>query len=104
MPNLISVKIDVSLIDKARLFRTGKLAADGHQPVYLDLILIPKREMGRYGDTHLVKQSKKKDDPADLPILGSATERGEQSPAPAPAQKTAPITPPADNLDEDVPF
>ena len=99
MPNLISVKIDVTKLDKSRFFR-GKSDASGHAPLYADIVLIPRRDLGRYGDTHIAKQSKKKDDPAELPILGSATERGEQPPA----QRPAATPPPAPVDDEDVPF
>lgn len=103
MPNLISVKIDVTKLDKARFFR-GKPDASGHAPLYADLVLIPRREAGRYGDTHLVKQSKKKDDPAELPILGSATERGDPGAYIPPANKPAATPPPAPVDGEDVPF
>ena len=100
MPNLISVKIDVKKLDKSRFFQ-GKPDKDGHAPLYADIILIPRKEVGKFGDTHLVKQSKKKDDPAELPILGSATERGEQ-------QQSAPRpqTPPPNQQDDmkDCPF
>ena len=86
MSNILTVKLDVSLIDKARLF-TGKVAKDGHTPKYLDLVLIPRREVGMYGDTHLVKQSVSKEEreaKVEMPIIGSATERG-GAPAPKPA-------------------
>ena len=98
MPNLITVKVDVTKLDKARFFR-GKPDASGHAPLYADLVLIPRREPGKYGDTHLVKQSKPKDDQAELPILGSATERSQPS-APPPVQ----TPPPAADDTDDVPF
>ena len=88
MPNIITVKVDVALIDKARLF-TGKVAKDGHTPKYLDLVLIPRREVGQYGDTHLVKQSvskEERDKNVELPIIGNATERGASAPKAPPAQ------------------
>lgn len=75
MPNLITVKVDVRKLDKARFFE-GKPDKDGHRPLYADLVLIARREPGKFGDTHLVKQSKKKDENIELPIIGSATERG----------------------------
>lgn len=110
MGNIINVKIDVSLIDKARLF-TGKTRADGHTPKYLDLVLVPRREVGQYGDTHLVKQGVTKEEReagVEMPILGNATERGTPKPAQAPAAKPPP-KPAADarkpaELEEDVPF
>jgi hypothetical protein len=102
MPNLITVKVDVSKLDKARFFR-GKPDASGHAPLYADLVLVPRREPGRYGDTHLVKQSKKKDEAVEMPILGNATERGASTPSQAPAQRPAPA-PQHDNNDDDMPF
>jgi hypothetical protein len=93
MSNIITVKIDATLIDKARLF-VGK-EKNGHTPKYLDLVLIPRREVGQYGDTHIVKQSVTKEEreaKLELPILGSATERG-GAPQPA-AKKSAPAASP----------
>lgn len=116
MPNLITVKVDVTKLDKTRFFQ-GKLDRDGHAPLYADLVLIPRREPGKFGDTHIVKQSKKKDEEIEMPILGNATERG-QSPSPArrertettttmnggaPSRGAAPAQQNAAN-DEDVPF
>lgn len=98
MPNLITLKVDVSKLDKSRFFR-GKPDKNGHEPIWCDLVLIPRREPGKYGDTHLVKQSKKKDEEADLPIIGNGTERENRN-APAPQQPySAPSAP-----QDDVPF
>jgi len=89
MANIITIKVDVRRLDKSRFFE-GKEDANGHRPLYADLVLIERREVGKYGDTHLVKQSKKKDEDVELPIIGSATDRSKQRPAndqaPAPAQ------------------
>lgn len=112
MPNLITVKVDVRKLDKARFFE-GK-EKDGHKPLYADLVLMPKNEVGQFGDTHFVIQSKKKDEDVKMPIIGSATERG-QTTAAAPKPKAAAprneydSNPPgrpggAPDLDEDVPF
>ena len=100
MPNIINVKVDVTLLDKARFF-VGK-EKNGHTPKYADLVLIPKKEVGQYGDTHLVVQSKKKDENIQMPIIGNATERGASTPKAPPAQHAKPA--PQENLDEDVPF
>ena len=106
MPNILTVKVDVALIDKARLF-TGKVAKDGHTPKYLDLVLIPRKEVGTYGATHIVKQSvtrEEREAKLEMPILGDATERGNAAPAAKPATRQ-PTRPAAqENLDEDVPF
>ena len=89
MPNIITVKLDVRKLDKARFFE-GKPDAQGHKPLYADLVLMPRKETGKFGATHICKQSKKKDEQVDLPIIGDATERGS---APAAAPKSTP--PPA---------
>lgn len=84
MSNIITLKVDVRKLDKARFFE-GKADANGHKPLYADLVLIPRREVGKFGDTHLVKQSKKKDENVEMPIIGNATERGgaaQAAPAP----------------------
>lgn len=99
MPNLLTVKFDVRRLDKARFFE-GKPDKDGHKPLYCDLVLIPRRETGQFGDTHIVKQSKKKDENVELPIIGNATERprgdAPKATASAPANQ--------ENLDEPPPF
>jgi hypothetical protein len=100
MPNVIVVKVDVRLLEKARFFE-GK-EKNGHKPLYADLVLIPKKEVGQYGDTHFVVQSKKKDENIQMPIIGSATELGGQAPK---QQAPSAQRPPAqENLDEDIPF
>lgn len=102
MPNVITLKIDVRKLEKARFFE-GK-EKDGHKPLYADLVLMPKKEVGQFGDTHFVVQSKKKDENIQMPIIGSATERGNAAPAAKPATRQ-PTRPAAqENLDENVPF
>lgn len=97
MPNLITVKVDVRRLEKARFF-DGKPDKDGHRPLYCDLVLIPKKETGQYGDTHLVVQSKKKEEQIQMPIIGNATERVRQAAPPAQYAK------PQESIDEDVSF
>lgn len=96
---IITIKLDVRKLDKSRFFE-GKADASGHKPLYADLVLIPRKEVGKYGDTHIVKQSKKKDEDVEMPIIGNATDRGSGQRAPQQSQQGAP----SENLDEDVPF
>lgn len=114
MSSFITVKVDVTLIDKKRLF-TGKQKANGHTPQYLDLIIMPLREPGRFGDTHIVKQSCSKEErerKVEMPIIGNGTERsfgsggGGGRPAPPAPQARHSHQPPAppQGPDEDVPF
>lgn len=102
MPNLLTVKVDVRKLDKARFFE-GKPDKNGHKPLYCDLVLIARKEVGQYGDTHIVKQSiskEERENKVELPIIGNATERGGQAPQPRTTQKPTP----QENPDEDVPF
>jgi len=90
----ISVKIDVSKIEKARLFK-------GSKGTYLDALLIPKRS--DYGDDFMIVQSVKKEEREQGikgPIIGNARYiKGREQPRPA--AKPAPAQePPMD----DVPF
>lgn len=101
MANTITVKIDVRKLDKARFFE-GKEDKNGHRPLYADVVLMPKKDVGQFGDTHFVVQSKKREENIQMPIIGSATERGAKQSAPAPQH--AKPAPAQENLDEDVPF
>jgi hypothetical protein len=100
MPNVITVKVDVRLLEKARFFE-GK-EKNGHKPLYADLVLMPKKEVGQYGDTHFVVQSKKKDEDVQMPIIGNATERGASAARSAPALKHA--KPAAQDDPDDIAF
>ena len=101
---MITVKVDVTKIDKARLFK-------GAKGTYLDLILI-ETPNGEYGD-YMVKQSITKEEreaKLQMPILGNAKIFG-QKPAQADNQGrfstrggAAPAPATQENLDEDVPF
>jgi hypothetical protein len=106
MSNIIYLKIDVTKIDKARLFE-GKNGAK-----YLDLVCVPSRN-SQYGDTHFITQSCSKDERLSgvkMPIIGNAKEqppRAERSDStPFDGQKAPPRTspPPAAEDTEDVPF
>lgn len=109
MAEIITLKIDVTKIDKARLFK-------GAKGTYLDLVLIPTPG-GQYGD-YMIKQSVTKEERAQnvqLPILGNGKCFGGQK-ATAPAQqagrsRTAPAAAPAKVVagdeppeSDDVPF
>ena len=62
---MITGKIDVTKIDKERLFHAQSGAK------YLDILIIPNKDgEGRYGDTHFIVQGVSKE----------ARERGERGP------------------------
>ena len=62
----INLKIDVTKIDKDRLFK-------GKQGIYLDLTtFIDTEKVSKYGDNGAISQSKNKDEDIQLPILGNA--------------------------------
>lgn len=103
MSNILTVKVDVRKLDKSRFFE-GKADANGHKPLYADLVLMPRREVGKFGDTHIVKQSLSKEErekKIEMPIIGNATERG--NPPQQSAPKAAPKAAPQDDS-PDVPF
>ncbi len=108
---MITAKIDVTKIDKSRLFK-GKPGKDGKCPMYLDLALIETKQTN-FGDwrddqTHMIVQSVSKEERLKGikgPILGNACDRSarrtnDQPPADpdAPAETASPIE------DDDVPF
>ena len=88
---MILAKIDVTKIDKARLFK-------GEKGTYLDVVLI-ETPNGQYGD-YMIKQSVTKEEREarkEMPILGNGKIMGGAKPVPKPAAAQ-------ENLDEDVPF
>ena len=93
MPELITAKIDVTKIDKARLFQ-------GQKGTYLDVVLIPTRD-GKFGDYMVVQSVTKEERQAGVrgPILGNAKEvgggNGNDRSAPPPRGKVK---------DDDIPF
>lgn len=99
MSNTITARIDVTKIDKARLYQ-------GKKGKYLDVVLIPSN--GKYDDTHMVVQSvskEERDNGVRGNILGNATElfkRDRQQQSQPPAQ----IERPGIEVDDedDVPF
>lgn len=114
MSNIITAKIDVTLIDKARLFPGKKANKAGKMPQYLDVVLIPSSN-SQFGDTHMIVQSVTKEEReagTKGAILGNAKEKaseGYQSDAPQerhtpPPRSTRPTPPSDEYTDEDVPF
>jgi len=98
MPRPITLKIDISKIDKSHLYK-------GAKGTYLDVAIWPNKDgAGQYGDTHYAVQQvakEKREAGVRGPIIGNATVPFEglpqERPAPAP---TAP-----DELDENsIPF
>jgi|GEM_PF-3399629 len=114
MSNFINAKIDVTLIEKARLFHGKKANKAGKMPQYLDIVLIPTPD-ARYEQTHMIVQSitrEERDAGLRGTILGNATER-DAFPAPHHSHTTQPPAHHADtgeafpndtDTDTDVPF
>ena len=95
MAGIIRGKIDVSKIDKDRLFR-------GQKGTYLDFVLIPTPD-SQYGDTHVVRQEVSKEEReagVKGAILGNAKEvsTGNGQPKAAAPRKEAKFE------DPDLPF
>lgn len=82
MSNIVTIRVDVTLIEKSRLFPGKKKNKKNLMPQYLDLVLIPTKP-SNFGDwrdeqTHLVKQSISKEErEAGVrgEIIGNATEK-----------------------------
>ena len=75
MGKLITLSIDVSLLDKARLKKVTK--KNGSTGIYCDLVLY-ETENRQYGD-YMVKQAVTKEErmqKVQMPILGNAKEWG----------------------------
>jgi len=94
MSKLIAIKIDVSKIDKARLFQ-------GQKGSYLDATVFLNDEQGQYGDNGMITQSVSKEEReagvkgnilGNVKILG---EFGDNAPSSTPA---APVA------QDDIPF
>lgn len=96
MANIIRLKIDVTKIDKQRLFK-------GQKGVYLDAALIPSRD-SQYGDTHMIVQDVTKEE-REQGIKGNILGNGREivrDQQPAQRHKQGPIV--DDGADEDIPF
>lgn len=96
--NLITAKIDVKKIDKARLFQ-------GKTGLYLDVVLVPIPQ-SKFDDDYMVVQQVSKDERhagVKGNILGNArimdAARSPKPPTPAEPARSAPST-----SDEDIPF
>jgi len=96
MSKLVAIKIDVTKIDKARLYQ-------GAKGQYLDATVFLNEEQGQYGDNGMITQSVSKEEResgvkgailGNVKILG---EFGDNNSAPAPSsQAPAPM--------DDIPF
>jgi len=95
----LSVKIDVSKIDKSRLFK-------GEKGTYLDLTtFIDTENPGQYGDHGFISQSISKEEKAanvQTPILGNVKVFYQDKPANQPASGGASQA--DDGFSDDIPF
>lgn len=110
MPNIITARIDVTLINKKRLFQGKKKNRKDILPQYLDVVMIPTKQT-QFGDwrdeqTHMVCESVSKDERTagvKGEILGNAIEKVGERDRRAPT--TAPTTSEVmDDQGSDVPF
>ena len=97
----IEVSIDVTKIDKARLYK-------GAKGTYLTLTgFVNLDEKDQYDNNGFITQKKNKDEPKDMqmPILGNTkvfwSDSAQQSPQQAPQQQAANSF---DSMDESIPF
>jgi len=104
MPRPITLKIDVSKIDKSHLYK-------GAKGTYLDVAIWPNKDgSGQYGDTHYAVQQVSKDKrEAGVrgPIIGNATVPFEGLPQERPARPATqqkPTDPDLDVEEDNIPF
>lgn len=103
MSKPITLKIDVTKIDKAHLFK-------GARGTYLDLVLFENKDgEGQYGDTHYVVQgiSKEAREAGTRgPIVGNAKVPDDRTHEPARRQSAPPQRPDTGNAqpEDDIPF
>lgn len=110
MPNILTVRVDVTLINKKRLFPGKKKNRKDLMPQYLDLVLIPTKPTN-YGDwrdeqTHMVCESVSKDERTagvKGEILGNAIEKIGERDRRAPAAPT-PMQGAGEPEDSEIPF
>ena len=88
--NIQTAKIDVTKIDKSRLYK-------GQKGTYLDVVLIPTPQ-SEYGDFMIVQQVSKEERDSGVKgeILGNGKVMGESKPEQKPEPSTA--------SDDDLPF
>ncbi len=97
--SMVSISIDVTLVDKARLKEFGR--RDGSKGKSLELILI-ETPNGKFGDFMIKQQVTKEEREAriEMPILGNGKILGgSRTPKPPPRDATA-----STESDEDIPF
>lgn len=97
MSDLISIRINCSSIDKARLY-------PGKNGKYLDLVLMKKREVDQYGNDWMCVQSVTKEERqagVKGAILGNGKTLGQVKQAAAPSTTQSKST---DTEEDDVPF
>ena len=94
----VKIKLDVTKIEKLRLFK-------GQKGTYLDAtVFIDVDTKDQYDNNGMITQDVSKDEKASGvkgPILGNVQVFWTDSQAP---QQQAPQAPPQDNFDEDLPF
>lgn len=109
MSEIIEQLIDFRKLDQSCFFE-GK-TKDGHTPLYMKLSLIPKKEVGTYGDTHFITQDIGKDrrlagEKAPIVGNGKPVKKREAAPTTASAPKAPAPAPRNDSSDDSdqVPF
>jgi hypothetical protein len=97
----ISVRIDVTKIDKSRLYK-------GEKGTYLDLTtIIDLENQDQYGNNGFIAQSVTKEEreqKVQTPILGNTKVFWRDSGEPQAQQPTQQQAAPSNNFDDDIPF
>jgi len=97
----LSIRIDVTKIDKSRLYK-------GAKGTYLDLTtFVDLDNQDEYGNNGFISQSvtkEERDAKIKTPILGNSKVIFADVAQSAPAKRPVPVSAPADDFDEDLPF
>ena len=99
---MIKLKIDVTKIDKTRLFK-------GAKGTYLDLVVYENDTPDEYGNDFSVKQDCTKEDReagVKMPYIGNGKNMGQKKQAPPPMRRVVKELPPQQEEPEgdDIPF
>jgi len=99
---MIKIKLDVSKIDKSRLYK-------GAKGTYLDLVVYENESPNTYGNDYSVKQDCTKEDRDNgvkMPYIGNGKRIGQKAPPPQQARNIPRAQPAAQDVEDDseIPF
>jgi hypothetical protein len=94
---MIKIKLDVTKIDKTRLYK-------GAKGTYLDLVIYENESPDTYGNDYSVKQDCTKEDRDNgvkMPYIGNGKRIGAKAPPPQQTTRNIPRAQPAAHVEDD---